>query len=132
MAANFEEFQAAKAARAKPTSDRGGRGRGRGRGGGRGRGRGRGGGGSRPPWTQNQKDARAKNQKDQHEAKVLLAAFKDKGKTTSPTTREQQLSDFAKQFDPTQVLAVTGNAAHYSALPARLTSTQGGGSKNRQ
>ena len=132
MAENYEKFQTAKAARIRSESDRGGRGRGRGRGGGRGRGRGRGGGSARPPaWTPKQKEDQAKNRKKQIDSKILFAAFKDAqdnkpaAREQKPTEREQQLTEFARQFDPTEfehteVLAVTGNASYYTALPERL------------
>ena len=83
------------------------------------------GNGQRPKWTQKKKDDHAKNERDQRDAKVLLAAYKaseEKAATPDPESeRDARMSEWAGEYKPAQVLAVAGNAATYSIqTPQRL------------
>ena len=77
--------------------------------------------GQRPKWTQKRKDDHAKNERNQRDAKVLLAAYKasqEKAATPDPEAeRDAQLSEWAGEYKPAQFLALAGNAATYSITP---------------
>ena len=76
---------------------------------------------SAPKWGKPKKKDHAQKRRDRHDAKVLLAAFKaSQAEAATPdpeADRDAQLSEWAGEYKPAQVLAVAGNAATYSITP---------------